>query len=381
MPQKPIRVLLVDDSPLALVVLQRMLAASPEIEVVGTATNGREALELIPAPAAGADLHRLPHAGNERAGIYPAGDGPLPAPDSGGQFRRGSEADTDRVFALLEAGAVDVFPKPRGGPDADALAAEQFIKKVKIVAGVWVRGRPPKEATVPPAPSLARPTRSSPMHRSARRLRAPQIVAIGASTGGPPALQTILSQLPGHFPLPILCVQHISAGFLPGLVSWLAAHCQVKIQIARPGEIPQPGMRLLSLGKHASGYRPQRPAAGLERAAARRASPFRHRHLPLGQPRYYGDAAIGVLLTGMGRDGGEGMQALAQAGALTIAQDEASCVVFGMPRDAVERGAARAVLPLGDIARALIEAANPRAAYAFGRKELTWKTATPARPF
>ena len=352
MSQKPIRVLLVDDSPIALVVLQRMLAASPEIEVVGTATNGREALELIPLlqPALICTDYHMPEMNGLELTQQVMARFPRPILVISSAV---GDADTERVFALLEAGAVDVFPKPRGGPEAGALAAEQLIKKVKIVSGVWVWGRPPKEAAVRTAPSLPRPKPAP-----TREGRSPQIIAIGASTGGPPALQTILSQLPGRFPLPILCVQHISAGFLPGLVSWLAAHCQVKIQIARGGEIPHPGhvyfpaenthLVIDGKGRMQASIEPphggHRPAVNVTfRSVA----------------EYYGDAAMGVLLTGMGRDGGEGMQALAQAGALTIAQDEATCVVYGMPRDAVERGAARAVLPLKDIARALIEGAAP----------------------
>lgn len=353
MSQKPIRVLLVDDSPIALVVLQRMLAASAEIEVVGTATNGREAMELIPhlQPALICTDYHMPQMNGLELTRQVMAHFPRPILVISSAV---GETDTERVFALLEAGAVDVFPKPRGGAEAGALAAENLIKKVKIVAGVWVWGRPPREAVPRTALSLPRPGPGT-----VREGRQPQIIAIGASTGGPPALQTILSQLPGHFPLPILCVQHISAGFLPGLVSWLAAHCQLKIQIAQAGEIPQPGCVYFPLeNTHLVIDRKGRMQASTEP--------------PLGGHRpsvtvtfrsvaeYYGDAAIGVLLTGMGRDGGAGMQALAQAGALTIAQDEASCVVFGMPADAVERGAARAVLPLGNIARALRDAAGPR---------------------
>jgi two-component system chemotaxis response regulator CheB len=358
--QKPVRVLLVDDSPLALVVLQQMLAAAPDIEVVGTATNGADALDLIPAlqpTLICTDYHMRGMNGLEFTQQVMAR---FPRPILVVSSAVGA-TDTDRVFALLEAGAVDVFPKPRGGPDADPLVAEKFIKKVKIVAGVWVRGRLPKETVVPTSPA---PPRLLP--EPMRVTRVPQIVVIGASTGGPQALQTILSQLPGRFPLPILCVQHISAGFLPGLVNWLAAHYPGKVQIARIGELPSPGRVY---------FPPENTHLVLERAGRMQVSmePPRGGHRPsidvtfLSVAEHDGDAAISVLLTGMGRDGGEGMEALARAGAWTIAQDEASCVIFGMPRDAVERGAARAVLPLNDIAPALIAAADP-ASRAFGEK-------------
>lgn len=349
---KPIRVLLVDDSPLALVVLQRMLAASTEIAVVGTATNGREALELIPdlQPAVICTDYHMPEMNGLEFTQQVMAHFPRPILVISTAV---GEADADRVFALLEAGAVDIFPKPRGGAEADALATEQLVKKIKIVAGVWVRGRLPKGTA-----GRTAPTPPPPPAGLARGTRAPRIVVIGASTGGPQALQAILSRLPAHFPLPALCVQHVSLGFLPGLVSWLGAHCRGKVGIARAGEIPHPGHvyfpaenthlvldrqgRMQESGEPPlDGHRPSVTVAF--RSAA----------------EYYGDAAIGVLLTGMGRDGGEGMEALARAGALTIAQDEASSVVYGMPRDAVERGAARAVLHLDDIAAALIAAAEP----------------------
>ena len=360
MPQKPIRVLLVDDSPLALVVLQQMLAMSPDIEVVGTATNGRDALELIPAlqPALiCTDYHMGGMNGLEFTRQVMAR---FPRPILVVSSAVG-EDDAARVFALLEAGAVDVFPKPRGGPSSDAITAEQFIKKVKIVAGVWVRGRLPKEAAAETARMPSRPPQNS-----VRAMRAPQIVVMGASTGGPQALQTILSQLPGSFSLPILCVQHISSGFLPGLVSWLGAHYGGRVQVARVGELPAPGrVYFPAENTHLVIDRAGRLQVSLEAP--------RGGHRPsvnitfLSAAEQYGDSAIGVLLTGMGHDGGEGMQALAKAGALTIAQDEASSVIFGMPRDAVERGAARAVLPLGEIASALIDAAN-RPSRTFGEK-------------
>jgi len=359
MQPKPIRVLLVDDSPLALAVLRQMLVTSPDLEVVGAATGGLEALEMIPAlqpTVICADYHMRGMNGLEFTRQVMAR---FPRPILVVSSAVGAN-DTDRVFALLEAGAVDVFPKPRGGRDTDAQSAELFVKKVKIVAGVWVRGRLPRETV--PATRSARPALPPPIPPT----RAMQIVVMGASTGGPQALQTILSQLPRRFPLPILCVQHISSGFLGGLVSWLGAHFAGKVQIARIGEIPAPG--------HVY-FPPENSHLVIDRGGRLQASsaPAYEGHRPsvnvtfLSAAAHYGDAAIGVLLTGMGRDGGDGMAALAQAGAWTIAQDEASCVIFGMPGDAVERGAARAVLPLTEIARALIAAAE-LAPHAFGEK-------------
>jgi len=349
---KPIRVLLIDDSPLALALLRRTLEISAEIEVVGAVTKGREALELIPRlqPTLICTDYHMPEMNGLSLTQQVMARFPLPIlVISAAAGERG----TVPAFALLEAGAVDIFPKPRGGPEVDPAAAEQLIKMVKIVAGVRVWGRLPTQAPVADVRSL-----NCPQSRAPSETRLPKIIAIGASIGGPPALRTILSQLPAHFPVPILCVQHISPGFLPGLVNWLAADCQGNIQIARDGEIPYPGLVY---------FPPENTHLVVDRKGRLRVSienPL-DGHRPSvtvtfrSVAEYYRDAAVGVLLTGMGRDGGEGMHALAQAGALTIAQDEASCVVFGMPRNAVERGAARIVLPLPEIARALIEAVTP----------------------
>jgi len=343
-----IRVLLVDDSPVALAILRRMLAASPEIEVVGTARHGREALELIPQlrpTMICTDFHMPVMDGLELTRQVMA-TCPRPILVISSVVGGG---DPEKVFELLQAGAVDVFPKPRGGAEADPAAA-QFISKVKLVAGVFVIRRQPMEL---PARSVAvaAPGSCTGARNAANPIR---MVVIGASIGGPQALQAILPQLPARFPVPIVCVQHISSGFLQGLVEWLSVQCRLKLQIARPGEVPQPGrvyfpaedshLVIDRLGRLQPSHEPavdgHRPSVTVAfRSVA----------------GYYGAASIAVLLTGMGRDGGDGMLAVERAGGLTIAQDEASCVIFGMPKRAIDLGAARRILPPAGIAAALIE--------------------------
>ncbi|MGA9381772.1 MAG: CheB methylesterase domain-containing protein, partial [Phormidium sp.] len=185
----------------------------------------------------------------------------------------------------------------------------------------------------------------------------PKIVSIGASTGGPQALNNILSQLPINFPLPVLCVQHISEGFLQGLVDWLGSECQLPVKIAKFGEIPQPGvvyfppegrhLELDNFGKFLCTNSPpvsgHRPSVTVTFASV---------------AKCYGAANIAVLLTGMGRDGADGMLAIAQAGGITIAQDEASSVVFGMPKEAIALGAAKHILPINQIATMLLKQLN-----------------------
>jgi len=337
---KPIRVLLVDDSPLVLTILSRMLAHSPEIEVVGTARHGKEAMELIPQlqPTVICTDYQMPIMDGLEFTKAVMAKHPRPilvissivGPDN-----------TDKVFELLEAGAVDVFAKPSGGLGADDKAAAQIIGKIKILAGVVVFKRSSQEPRTP------EPVKSAPQSAPVR------VVAIGASTGGPQVLHEILTQLPSEFPCPILCVQHISEGFLQGLVDWLAAQCQITVKVARTGEVPLPGavyfpeegthLTIDNKGRLVSSHQP--PVGGHRPAVT---------VLFNSVAEYYGSSAIAVLLTGMGSDGAAGMQAIARAGGVTVAQDEASCVVFGMPKQAIDSGAVRYILPPPEIGRTLI---------------------------
>jgi two-component system, chemotaxis family, protein-glutamate methylesterase/glutaminase len=365
--RRPIRVLLVDDSPLALALLQRALATSPDIEVVGTARSGPEALELIPQlqPTVICTDYVMPGMDGRELIQHVMARHPRPI------LVVSSTVDpehTERAFPLLEAGAVDVCPKPRGGSAASAEEIEQLITKIRLVSGVFVfpkRAPSVGEAALGAWRSAPGPTKAGPvLTRPSAKRQAPsagakrppsRIVAIGASTGGPQALQSILSRLPAELPVPLLCVQHISPGFLKGLVEWLAGQCRIHVRIARDGETPAAGTAYfpqeqthLVLGPDGrlqlthdppvAGHRPS-VTVTLESVA-----------------RHYGSAALGVLLTGMGEDGVTGMRAIAGAGGATIAQDEATSVVFGMPKQAIAVGAAEQVLPPAAIAQAILKA-------------------------
>jgi two-component system, chemotaxis family, protein-glutamate methylesterase/glutaminase len=345
-PSSAVSVLLVDDSLIALTILSRMLSTSPDIQVVGKARSGREALELIPRlqPAViCTDLHMPDMDGLELTKEIMAH---FPRPILVVSAAVHPE-DIHNVFSLLEAGAVDVLPKPRGGLAADEQrVTQELVSKIKIISGVVALTRRLK-----PLPGLAK-SEAGPL--SAPEQLRPRIIAIGASTGGPQALRTILAPLPLDFPAPILCVQHISDGFLEGLVEWLANQCAMPVKIAQSGEQPRPGTiyfpqegthleidksgRLVCSHKApVDGHRPS-VTATFESVA-----------------EYCGDAAIGILLTGMGSDGAHGMQEIFEAGGITIAQNEETSVVFGMPMQAIARGAVKYVLPVHKIAFMLPE--------------------------
>lgn len=351
----PIRVLLVEDSEIATRLLQRAIESTGMLKVVGTAKTGVEGLELLETTQPDVictDLH-MPRMNGLEFTRQVMIQSPRPILVISNSVR---DEDRRTVFELLEAGAVDVFPKPvMSSPEHYAQVATQLVAKIKVLAGVKVfklrRSRLDAMAAagaspivVPPAIGQGQPA----------ELVGGAIGAIGASTGGPQALRDILSQLPAHFPLPLVCVQHISLGFLRGLVDWLGMNCALPIQIAHAGQRPQPGVV----------YFPPE-SRQLEFDAQGRFITFRtdavEGHCPSvtvtfrSIARVFGARSVGILLTGMGVDGALGLQELLQAGGWTIAQDESTSVVFGMPRAAIELGAAKQVLPLSAIAPTLVD--------------------------
>lgn len=349
----PIRVLIVEDSPVALKILQRILQEAPDIQVVATASNGEEAIKLIPQVKPTlicTDLHMPRMDGLQLTEIvmerFPC---PILVISASVQ-----DEDTDNVFQLLEAGALDIFPKPRTGLATEYERSKQeLLSRIRVLSGVTVFTQ--RRGTVAPLPSKTStvlPSIAPPIHLR-RDIRQPQIVAIGASTGGPQALHLLLQGLSPQFPVPIVCVQHISHGFLQGLVDWLDRECPLKVTIAKSGTIPEPGFiyfppeqhhleisatgkLTLSSGVHTSGHCPS--VTVLLKSVA----------------QHYRRSCVGILLTGMGRDGAEGLLSISDAGGITIAQDERTSVVFGMPKEAISLGAAQHILPIQDISTFLM---------------------------
>lgn len=346
-----IRILLVEDSPVALTILRRILESAPDMEIAGTAHTGLEALDLMPTVRPDVictDLH-MPRMNGLELTTQVMAQHPCPILVVSASVQ---DDDPEHIFKLLEAGALDVLPKPKAGLDADSDRLKQsLINKVKVLSGVRVFRKKRSPATAQSA--AARPAaRSAPL--SCR----PKILAVGASTGGPLALQEFLAPLPAAFPLPIVCVQHISSGFLQGLIDWLESQCRLSVKIAQSGERPEPGKIY---------FPPERQHLTLDRRGR-----FVHagsvpvaNHCPSitttfnSIAQFYGRRAIGVLLTGMGRDGADGMQAIAQAGGFTIAQDEATSVVFGMPKEAIALNAAREILPIQTIGPTILKLLEP----------------------
>ena len=342
-PKKHIRVVIADDSLVAREMLAQILATDPDIEVVGQAKNGEEAVDLVAnlrPDLVTMDIH-MPKmdglAATEKIMAY------TPTPIlvvSSSVHGEGMGS----AFDALKRGALEVIkkPEPKEWADLERIGRD-VLRKVKVLANVRVithiHGRR----------SHARSVTIDEVAGNAER----RIVAIGSSTGGPSALLSVLAKLPADLPVPVLVAQHIADGFIPGLVSWLDGGAKIKVVAATDGERPKPGtVYFAPTGSNmvidGSTIRFQPAGAG-------------QLYIPSADTlfesvaRSFGKRSIGVILTGMGADGANGLKVMHDIGAATIAQNEETCTVFGMPRAAIELGAASKVLPIEDVADGILE--------------------------
>jgi two-component system chemotaxis response regulator CheB len=257
----------------------------------------------------------------------------------------------------MEAGAVACVEKPVAlGPDFEP-RLHNLLQSVRLMSEVKVVRRWNRSRSAPVVPAANAPSHSRIATAGIR------LIGIGASTGGPPVLQTILSGLPKDFPVPLLIVQHIARGFLPGMVDWLSQTTGLRVQIAAHGAIPLPGHAYVApddfhLAADARGHlvlAREDAEGGLRPAVS---------YLFRSLADSYGANAVGVLLTGMGKDGAPELKRMKANGAYTIAQDRDSSIVHGMPGAAIELGAATQVLPADKIAGALIARVGGRLPFA-----------------
>lgn len=337
-----IRVVIADDSQVAREVLRDILSRAEDIEVVGEATNGREAVELAKRLAPQLitmDLNMPVMDGLSAIEeiMYSKGVPILVVSD---------HSDAQTAYQALEVGALEVMPKPTlVGADA-----ERFLERVRLLAGVAVITRLRRRVTThtPSATLPNLPTAPPGVPRDFQH-----VIAIACSTGGPQALVRLLRTLPAGFPIPIVIAQHISHGFIDGMAQWLASLCAMPVSVGKEGEQIRPGHIYLSPSERDLCISPHH-------RFQLQSSPENALYHPSCDvllqsiAKVYGKDAIGIILTGMGRDGVNGMRAIYQAGGTTLAQDEASSVIYGMNQEAVRAGVIQYELPLESLTERLL---------------------------
>jgi two-component system chemotaxis response regulator CheB len=332
-----IHVFVVEDSPVAQMLLVHILNSDSRLNVLGTANNGVEALKFLKRNKPDVivmDIH-IPGMDGFETTRRIMETQPVPIVICSASL---NPDEVSRTFRALEAGAVAIVAKPVGlrHQEYEDMAAK-LVETVKLMSEVKVVKRWPRPRRTDGLATVSLPAEAKPSDGSIK------VVAIGTSTGGPPVLQTILTGLSKDFSVPVLIVQHIAAGFLPGLVDWLNQTTGFPIHIAAHGEPLLPGCAYLApdgshMGLGANGQialSSQEPENGLRPAVS---------YLFRSVAAVCGANAVGVLLTGMGRDGADELKLLKELGAVTIAQDAESSVVHGMPGEAIKLGAATYVL-------------------------------------
>lgn len=384
-----VKVLVVDDSGFFRRRVTEILSSDPNIKVVGTATNGKEAIDLALSlkPDVITMDYEMPMMDGITAVRHIMQRSPTPVLMFSSLTHEGARVTLD----ALDAGAVDFLPKNFEDISRNPDKVKQLLcEKVHSIARSNRRmgsfsapASTPTSAPAPapavsaptvssrsaspapaPAPSRSLPPRSTPApaertshaHLSpAPKRKAYKLVAIGTSTGGPVALQRVLTQLPANFPAPIVLIQHMPAAFTKAFAERLDKLCQISVKEAEDGDILRPGLALLAPGGKQmmiDGRGAVKILPGDERLNYKPCV-----DITFGSAaKSYGDKVLAVVLTGMGADGREGARLLKQGGSHVWAQDEASCVIYGMPMAIVKADLADAIYSLDDIGKHLVEA-------------------------
>ena len=376
-----VKVLVVDDSGFFRRRVSEILSADPTIQVIGTATNGKEAIDqaLALKPDVITMDYEMPLMDGITAVRHIMQRCPTPVLMFSSLTHEGARVTLD----ALDAGAVDFLPKnfediSRNPEKVKHMLCEKVhsISRSNRRLGSYsatpaaspapVSSKPALGGFVPPSASVAAtPTRTAPVASrstpapvsAAPKRKAYKLVAIGTSTGGPVALQRVLTQLPANFPAPIVLVQHMPAAFTKAFAERLDKLCRITVKEAEDGDMLRPGLALLAPGGKQmmiDGRGAVRILPGDERLNYKPCV-----DITFGSAaKSYGDKVLAVVLTGMGADGREGARLLKQGGSAVWAQDEASCVIYGMPMAIVKADLADAVYSLDDIGRNLIEACH-----------------------
>jgi two-component system chemotaxis response regulator CheB len=346
-------VLIVDDSAFMRTALTRMIAAEPDIAVVGTAWSGEDALAKIASlnPDVVTLDVEMPGMGGLEALRAIMATCPRPVI----MVSSVTLKEAHVTFDCLSAGAFDYVPKQMS-------SASLEISHIRTDLLAKIRGAVHSRRSIP-SPASRKPPRPASSGDEEDFSISPAIVAIGTSTGGPKALQEILPLLPKDFPVPIVIVQHTPPGFTQPFAQRLDSLCSVSVREAVHHDSLQPGVVYIApAGRAITIERPTQMRALISLDAA----PGQHLHTPSADilmksvATNYGSFSMGIILTGMGSDGAQGMKAIYDVGGFTIGQDEDSCAVYSMPRACAELGILKRVLPLSQIPKRILQATRYR---------------------
>ncbi|MCQ9472216.1 chemotaxis response regulator protein-glutamate methylesterase [Pseudomonas alliivorans] len=382
-----VKVLVVDDSGFFRRRVTEILSSDPNIQVVGTATNGKEAIEqaLALKPDVITMDYEMPMMDGITAVRHIMQRIPTPVLMFSSLTHEGARVTLD----ALDAGAVDFLPKNFEDISRNPQKVKQLLcEKINSISrsnrrfsGASSTSAAPVSSSAAPAARTAAPASTTPARTVAPRTAAPaphaahaqphahapaptsgapkrkayKLVAIGTSTGGPVALQRVLTQLPASFPAPLVLIQHMPAAFTKAFAERLDKLCKISVKEAEDGDVLRPGLALLAPG----GKQMMVDSRGMVKILP---GDERLNYKPCvditfgSAAKSYGDKVLSVVLTGMGADGREGARLLKQAGSTVWAQDEASCVIYGMPMAIVKAELADAIYSLDDIGRHLVEA-------------------------
>ena len=359
---EPIKAIVVDDTIVYRKIVGDVLKEMPGVEVIGTANNGKIALSKIKALKP--DLITLDIEMPEVNGIEVLQElKGMEKPPLAIMLSTLTQKGSEMTIKALELGAFDFLPKPEDGKMADNMlkvkqAIEPIIRLIKRRRGEPVTGgKPPAPAPARPAVPKAAPAKVS-VPRVLRRTKS-EIIGIGISTGGPNALTRMIPMLPANFNIPILIVQHMPPMFTASLANSLNNKSKIEVKEAQDGDIVAPGRVLIAPGgkqmKIVAG------ADGLTRKIKITDDPPENSCKPSVDylfrsiAHHYVGRATGVIMTGMGSDGSKGLVEMKNNGSIVIAQDEASCTVFGMPKEPIETGIADVIAPLDRIAEEIVK--------------------------
>lgn len=355
-----VRVLIVDDSAFFRRRLTEILSADPHIDVVGVAGDGRRAIEqvaLLKPDAITMDIE-MPVMDGISAVRRIMESTPTPVLMLSSLTTEGARATLD----ALEAGAVDFLPKQISDISEDReVAKRQICARVRLMGARGLSARPmplPRPLPIASAARSAAAVAAVPPQPRQWRRGSHKVVVIGTSTGGPVALQEVLTALPANFAVPIVLVQHMPASFTPAFAERLNTLCAITIREARDGDALRPGMALLAPGGRQLEIEQQRGGAVVrvfDSASAQTYKPCVDITFSSAAKSFGGDV-LAIVLTGMGADGRDGARLLKQKGATVWAQDEASCVIYGMPAAVAEAGLADRVVTLEEMGRSLVDA-------------------------